>query len=240
MNINEWPKEAKEVFIKLLNEQGFHKVASMINLDEDLQFKQLVEMAKDERTVKDELIKEVMSAVTEEHLKLFDEYSKMKAEEEAARHETIMINREIAKHQLDKVNEEAVMQTEQSEPEQKVEPQQPSVIINESELKQFFKYDLRRKGFYEILIERLNEAANKLHFTDMDYARIAYLLFKSPHFLKPKSNYKFTEWYKAFCNIVGCKYHDTFYPSTLKRDQDALEKMFNSFYFLDVPIEKVK
>lgn len=240
MNINEWPKEAKEIFRKILNEQGFHKVASMINLDEDLQFKQLVEMAKDERTVKDELIKEVMSAVTEEHLKLFDEYSKMKAEEEAARHETIMINREIAKHQLDKVNEEAVMQTEQSEPEQKVEPQQPSVIINESELEQFFKYDLRRKGFYEILIERLNEAANKLHYTDMDYARIAYLLFKSPHFLKPKSNYKFTEWYKAFCNIVGCKYHDTFYPSTLKRDQDALEKMFNSFYFLDVPIEKVK
>lgn len=150
------------------------------------------------------------------------------------------LRKEIAELQLDKVNEEAVKQTEQSEPEQKVEPQQPSVVINESELEQFFKYDLRRKGFYEILIERLNEAANKLHYTDMDYARIAYLLFKSPHFLKPKSNYKFTEWYKAFCNIVGCKYHDTFYPSTLRRNQDALEKMFNSFCFLDVPIEKVK
>lgn len=113
MNFNEWPKEAKEILRKILNEQGFHKAASMISLDEDLQFKQLVEMAKDERTVKDELIKEVMSAVTEEHLKLFDEYSKMKAEEEAARHETIMINRKIAEHQLDKVNEEAGNQPQQ-------------------------------------------------------------------------------------------------------------------------------
>jgi hypothetical protein len=141
---------------------------------------------------------------------------------------------------LGKIKKEVDKQTEQSEPEQKVEPQQPSVIINESELEQFFKYDLRRKGFYETLIERLNEAANKLHYTDMDYARIAYLMFKSPHFLKPKSNYKFTEWYKAFCNIVGCKYHDTFYPSTLRRNQDALGELIDRFYFLDVPIRIVK
>lgn len=143
MNINEWPKEAKEVFIKLLNEHGFHNLASMINLGEHLQFEQLVEMAKDERTVKDELIKEVMSAVTEEHLKLFDEYSKMKAEEEAARHETIMINREIAKHQLDKVNEEAVKQTEQSEPEQKVEPQRIELGSSHTKIHGELKYQER-------------------------------------------------------------------------------------------------
>lgn len=220
MNINEWPKEAKEVFIKILNEQGFHKVASMLGFCEDLQ--QLVEMAKDERTVKDELIKEVMSAVTEEHLKLFDEYNKMKAEEEAARHETIMINREIAELQLDKVNEEAVKQTEQ-----KVEPQQPSAIIIDEELEQCFKSNFRGIGGNHInyyknsLLPRL-----KIQRSNKEYARIALLIYESGKLSNKPT--KFSTWYKRFCELIKCNYNKGYNPASLK-DQyfDKLKEEFN-------------
>lgn len=116
---------------------------------------------------------------------------------------------------LGKIKKEVDKQTEQSEPEQKVEPQRPSVIIIDEELEQCFKSNFRGIGGNRInyykndLLPRL-----KIQRSNKDYARIALLIYESGKLSKKPT--KFSTWYKRFCELINCNYNKGYYPANLK------------------------
>lgn len=79
--------------------------------------------------------------------------------------------------------------------------------------------------YYKQLEESLTDRAKQRSV--MEYAKIANLIYDSNKMsrLKPQ---KFTDWYKYFCQIVGCEYNPEYKPSKLK-DTKGLEK---EFYYL--------
>ncbi len=66
------------------------------------------------------------------------------------------------------------------------------------------------------------------HQSDKDLARAALLIYNSRYFIKKDYN-SFLAWYKDFCVIVGCKYHEDYLPSALRK---LLEKQKKKYYFL--------
>ena len=62
--------------------------------------------------------------------------------------------------------------------------------------------------------------------SEKDMARIALLIFESPVFIDDY-NRKFRFWYRDFCKIVGCKYHESYHPSALKPISERLQAEFD-------------
>ena len=79
--------------------------------------------------------------------------------------------------------------------------------------------------YYKQLEDSLTDKAKKRSV--LEYAKIAYLIYNSEKMSRLKPN-SFIDWYKYFCQIVGCKYNPEYKPSKLK-DTKGLEK---EFYFL--------
>ncbi len=80
-------------------------------------------------------------------------------------------------------------------------------------------------NYYERLEDSLTDKAIKRSV--LEYAKIAYLIYNSDKMSRLKPN-SFIDWYKYFCQIVGCEFNSEYKPSKLK-DTKKLEK---EFYFL--------
>ena len=81
-------------------------------------------------------------------------------------------------------------------------------------------------NYYEKLEDSLTDRAKTRSV--LEYARIAHLIFNSDKMNQRLKPHSFSDWYKYFCQIVGCEYNPEYKPSKLK-DTKGLEK---EFYFL--------
>lgn len=80
-------------------------------------------------------------------------------------------------------------------------------------------------NYYKRLEENLTDASRERSV--IEYAKIALLIYNSKK-MSAKKPQTFSDWYKYFCQIVGCEYNPEYKPSKLK-DTKGLEK---EFYFL--------
>ena len=80
-------------------------------------------------------------------------------------------------------------------------------------------------NYYKRLEENLTDVTKERSF--IEYAKIALLIYNSKK-MSAKKPHSFSDWYKYFCQIVGCEYNSEYKPSKLK-DTKGLEK---EFYFL--------
>lgn len=81
-------------------------------------------------------------------------------------------------------------------------------------------------NYYEKLEDSLTDRAKTRSI--LEYARIAYLIYNSDKMNQRLKPHSFIDWYKYFCQIVGCEFNPEYKPSKLK-DTKGLEK---EFYFL--------
>jgi hypothetical protein len=81
--------------------------------------------------------------------------------------------------------------------------------IDIERLKVHFKISFQRNGF-ETLISML-----KIKHDPKGFAMIANQIYISKHFRKEDFN-SFSAWYRAFCELVGCKYCGSYKPNKLK------------------------
>ena len=65
-------------------------------------------------------------------------------------------------------------------------------------------------NFYAMLREALHLKRN-----DIDYARIALLIYQSNKLQPQKRPKSFATWYRIFCKSIGCKYHSHYRPNKL-------------------------
>ncbi len=79
--------------------------------------------------------------------------------------------------------------------------------------------------YYTQLEDSLTDRAKKRSV--LEYAKIAHLIYNSDKMSRLKPN-SFTNWYKYFCQIVGCEHNPDYKPAKLK-DTKGLEK---EFYYL--------
>lgn len=93
--------------------------------------------------------------------------------------------------------------------------------IDIERLKVHFKIPFQRNGF-ETLISML-----KIKHEPKGFAMIANQIYISKHFRKEDFN-SFSAWYRAFCELVGCKYCGSYKPNKLK----PTEVQEASFLFL--------
>ncbi len=66
--------------------------------------------------------------------------------------------------------------------------------------------------------------------SDKEMAQIALLIYDSEKVLKSARGRTFANWYKLFCDIVGCPYHKDYKRSNLRGEQ--LESLRKIFYYL--------
>ncbi|MFR9545689.1 MAG: hypothetical protein SNJ29_08950 [Rikenellaceae bacterium] len=66
--------------------------------------------------------------------------------------------------------------------------------------------------------------------SDKEMAQIALLIYDSEKVLKSARGRTFANWYKQFCDIVGCPHHKDYKPSNFKNEQ--LESLRKIFYYL--------
>ena len=103
----------------------------------------------------------------------------------------------------------------------------PSIAIIEEELKKYFQVAFYNKGngstdWFSRLIADLNIKRN-----DMDYARIAKMIYNGG-WLQPRMKPStFAEWYRIFCGLIGCEYHKAYKPNKLEE--------IESFNYLNRP-----
>ena len=81
-------------------------------------------------------------------------------------------------------------------------------------------------NYYEKLEDSLTDRVKTRSV--LEYARIANLIYNSDKMNQRLKPHSFSDWYKYFCQIVGCEYNPEYKPSKLK-DTKGLEK---EFYFL--------
>ena len=81
-------------------------------------------------------------------------------------------------------------------------------------------------NYFEKLEDSLTDRAKTRSV--LEYARIAYLIYNSDKMNQRLKPHSFIDWYKYFCQIVGCEFNPEYKPSKLK-DTKGLEK---EFYFL--------
>ena len=82
-------------------------------------------------------------------------------------------------------------------------------------------------NYYTKLEESLTNPAKTR--SSLEYAKIAYLIFCSNKVLERKRPQTFSEWYRFFCNVVGCEFNPDYKPSKLK-DTSSLEKEFSYLF----------
>ena len=81
-------------------------------------------------------------------------------------------------------------------------------------------------NYYEKLEDSLTDRARTRSV--LEYAKIAHLIYNSDKINQRLKPHSFSDWYKYFCQTVGCEYKPEYKPSKLK-DTKGLEK---EFYFL--------
>lgn len=102
-------------------------------------------------------------------------------------------------------------------------------VLDEDNLKGYFTLTFKGGGnsttkidyFTEFLLPDLRIDRN-----DKDFARIAYLIYESGKLIKAIRPKTFKQWYRLFCNLVGCNYNANYKPSNLKIS-DEFKKNFN-------------
>lgn len=100
--------------------------------------------------------------------------------------------------------------------------------IKEDELKSYFKLSFKGGGngnidyFTNNLLPDLRQ-----NRTDKDFARIAYMIYDNEKLQGSMRPNTFKEWYRIFCKLVGCGFHE-YKPNALSAD-DSFKK---AFYYL--------
>lgn len=103
---------------------------------------------------------------------------------------------------------------------------QPKPIrqVNIDKISPHLKRDFDKNTYLPILKTLLEEPQS-----DKELARVALLIYKSKYFLS--NDYStFSKWYQDYCNIVGCKYHASYEPNTLRKS--ITEELKQKYYFL--------
>ena len=90
--------------------------------------------------------------------------------------------------------------------------------IDTNRLEACFSYQFKKNAGIDSLVNLFNDCYGAIW-----YAKIAYQIYISPHFLnKPRL---FSQWYRTFCEIVGCEYCEGYKPCKLKLSPNE-EPMF--------------
>lgn len=98
-------------------------------------------------------------------------------------------------------------------------------IVNADGLKEYFKLSFRGGGhgnidyFTDYLLADL-----KVNRSDKDFAKIALLIHNSDKLISAMRPNTFKEWYKKFCELVGCGFHEEYKPNKLESDEDFRRK----------------
>ncbi len=85
--------------------------------------------------------------------------------------------------------------------------EEPSThTINKDELSTYFKAPFRGMGgnpnYFDMLTAELEKP-----YSDAELCQIAVLIYQS-HVLNNRRPNTFKEWYRQFCNLVGCQYEE--------------------------------
>ncbi len=100
--------------------------------------------------------------------------------------------------------------------------------IKESELKKYFTLAFKGGGNGQIDYFTNNLLPDlKVDKSDKDFAKIAYMIYSNGKLLPTMRPSTFKEWYKEFCKLVGCGFHE-YKPNALEPD----EKFKAAFYYL--------
>lgn len=111
--------------------------------------------------------------------------------------------------------------------EQLKKPVEKERTIKEDELCEYFTPTFRGErgentyNYFETLISDLRENRN-----DKEFARIALMIYKSGNMIKAKKKATFKDWYRTFCELVGCGFNKAYKPCNLQPTKD-LEKKFS-------------
>lgn len=98
--------------------------------------------------------------------------------------------------------------------------------INEDGLRECFRIAFRGVGNGNIDYFTNNLLPDlKQKWSDKDFAKIALMIYESGKLLPVMRPNTFKTWYKKFCELVGCGFHEDYKPSIL-RDNDNLKRIF--------------
>ena len=102
---------------------------------------------------------------------------------------------------------------------------QETRVINEDELKEYFKISFKGGGhgnidyFTGYLLPYL-----KVNRSDKDFAKIALMIYYSGKLIDSMCPNTFKEWYGKFCELVGCGFHEEYKPNKLVIDESFKRK----------------
>lgn len=68
----------------------------------------------------------------------------------------------------------------------------------------------------------------KANRSDKEFAKIAFMIYESGKLISSMRPNTFKKWYKKFCELVGCGFHEDYKPSILKAD----DNFKRTFYYL--------
>lgn len=100
--------------------------------------------------------------------------------------------------------------------------------INVVELSKYFKLSFKGAGngnidyFTDNLLPDLRQ-----NRSDKDFAKIALMIYESGTLIDSMRPKTFKEWYRIFCEMVSCRFHENYKPSILKAD----DKFKHIFYY---------
>ena len=110
--------------------------------------------------------------------------------------------------------------------EQVNERKQNEREINEDELRECFKIAFCGAGNGNIDYFTNNLLPDlKQKWSDKDFAKIALMIYESGKLMSAMRPNTFKTWYKKFCELVGCGFHEDYKPSILKAD-DNFKRIF--------------
>lgn len=98
--------------------------------------------------------------------------------------------------------------------------------INVTELSHYFNLSFRGGGngnidyFTNNLLPDLKQKRS-----DKDFAKIALMIYESGKLMIAMRPSSFKAWYRRFCELVGCGFHDDYKPSILRAD-DSFKGIF--------------
>lgn len=111
--------------------------------------------------------------------------------------------------------------------EQESERKQNEREINEDGLRECFRIAFRGAGNGNIDYFTNNLLPDlKQNWSDKDFARIALMIYNSGKLMPVMRPNTFKTWYRKFCELVGCGFHEDYKPSILKAD-DKFKRIFS-------------
>lgn len=141
----------------------------------------------------------------------------------------ILLDLDNIRKEMDVQHEEETITSNQHEEETITSNGNNVRSIKEEELKAYFKLSFRGGGncnmdyFTNNLLPDLRQ-----NRSDKDFAKIALLIHESDKLISSMRPNPFKEWYRIFCELVGCRFHKEYKPNKLKSDEAFRRK----FYYL--------